>query len=73
MRFYDSDNTVTPTKGNTVLLTDIIAITIALGSAIGLLIHSVRVNARLERDNAYLRNQVREMRKQIGNMVERPF
>ena len=55
------------------LVTDILAITIALVSATGLIIHSVRVNAQLERENRYLRNQVKEMRKQIANMVERPF
>jgi hypothetical protein len=55
------------------LVTDIIAVSIALVSAVGLLIHGARVNARLEKENNYLRKQVREMRKQIGNMVERPF
>lgn len=55
------------------LVTDLIAITIALVVATGLSIHSARVNARLERENSYLRNQVRELRKQIANSVEKPF
>ena len=55
------------------LATDIIAITIVLVTATTLLIHTALNNARLERENRYLRNQVREMRKQIANMVERPF
>ena len=55
------------------LFTDIIAITLVLISASALLIHSARINARLERENNYLRNQVRTMRKQIANAVEKPF
>jgi hypothetical protein len=66
-------NATNLTKGNKVLATDIIAISIALVSATGLLIHSARLNARLEKENRYLRNKVREMRKQMDTMVERPF
>jgi hypothetical protein len=55
------------------LATDIIAISLALVTAVGLLIHGARINARLEKENRYLRRQVKEMRKQISNMVERPF
>ncbi len=66
-------NATNLTKGNKVLATDIIAITIVLVTATTLLIHTALNNARLERENRYLRNQVREMRKQIGKMVERPF
>ena len=55
------------------LVTDLIAIAIALVTAVGLLINTALNNARLERENRYLRKKVREMRKQIDTMVERPF
>ena len=55
------------------LFTDLIAITLVLVLATALLIQSARTNARLEKENRYLRNQAREMRKQIANRVEKPF
>lgn len=55
------------------LFTDLIAITLVLVLATALLIQSARTNARLEKENNYLRGQVRNMRKQIANTVERPF
>ena len=63
----------TTTNGNQMLGTDLIAIAIALVTAVGLLINTALNNARLERENRYLRKKVREMRKQIDTMVERPF
>ena len=53
--------------------TDIIAITIALVTATGLLINTAITNARLQRENRYLRGRLNDMRKQMANMVERPF
>ena len=61
------------TKGTVMLFTDIIAITMVLVIAVGLLIHSALSTARLERENRYLRSRINDMRKQISNMVERPF
>lgn len=55
------------------LVTDLIAVTLVLVVATGALIISARSHARLEKENNYLRGQVREMRKQIANRVERPF
>lgn len=66
-------NATNLTKGNQMLATDIIAITIVLVTGTTLLIHTAMNNARLEKENRYLRNKVREMRKQMNTMVERPF
>ena len=56
-----------------VLFTDLIAVTLVLVVATGALIISARSHARLEKENRFLRNQAREMRKQIANRVEKPF
>ena len=55
------------------LLTDMIAVTLALVAGGILSLSLVRANSRLEKENAWLRNAVRDMRKQIANSVEKPF
>lgn len=55
------------------LFTDLIAIMLVLVVATGLLIHSARTIARLDRENNYLRGQLRDMRKRLANSTERPF
>lgn len=73
MELSDRGNTATKRKETMMLFTDILAITGALIISVGLLIHTALQNARLERENRYLRSRVSDMRKQISNMVERPF
>ena len=55
------------------LLTDMIAVTLALIAGGILSLSLVRANSRLESENAWLRARVSDMRKQIANSVERPF
>lgn len=55
------------------LFTDMIAVTLALIAALVLTLSVTRANSRLERENRYLRARISDMRKQVSNMVERPF
>lgn len=65
---------LTLTKGQTkVLATDYLAIALALTALMITLYKAIKTNARLERENAWLRSRVHSMRKQIATMVERPF
>lgn len=73
MRFSDSGNNATPNERKTVLLTDMIAVTLALVAGGILSFSLMRTNSRLERENAWLRARVNDLRKQLNNAVERPF
>lgn len=73
MQLSDSGNNATPNERKTVLITDMIAVTLALVAGGILSFSLMRANSRLEKENAWLRNAVRDMRKQIANSVEKPF
>jgi cell division protein FtsL len=73
VKSLDSGNHATLTKGNKVLLTDMIAVTLALIAGGILSFSLMRTNARLEKENTWLRGCVRDLRKQLNNAVERPF
>ncbi len=45
--------------------TDLIAIAIALIASVGVIIITIRNNAQLERENAWLRERVSNLRKQV--------
>lgn len=53
-------------------MTDILAILLGV-SALVLITNTTRTNSRLQRENEWLRSRVRNLRKQVGEMVERPF
>jgi len=55
------------------LVTDMIAVSLGLIAALILALSVTRANTRLERENRYLRARISDMRKQMNNMVERPF
>lgn len=55
------------------LATDYLAIGIVLVACMYALVKAGRTNARLERENANLRSRLYVMRKQMTDMVERPF
>lgn len=55
------------------LPTDLIAVSLGLISALILVFSLARTNTRLERENAWLRSRVRDLRKQVEISVERPF
>jgi len=55
------------------LVTDMIAVSLGLIAALILVLSVTRANTRLERENRYLRARISDMRKQMNNMVERPF
>jgi len=52
---------------------DIIGVTIALISALGVLAYAVMQNTKLHRHNMYLRKRNLELAKRLENSVERPF
>lgn len=54
------------------LLTDMIAVTLALIAGGILSLSLVRANSRLEKENAWLRARVHDLRKQVSNAVEDP-
>jgi hypothetical protein len=53
--------------------TDLIAVMIALITSVSVMIIAIKRNAQLEKENAWLRERVTNLRKQVANMVERPF
>lgn len=53
--------------------TDLIAIIIALVTSVSVMIIAIRKNAELERENAWLRERVSNLRKQVSTMVDKPF
>lgn len=55
------------------LVTDVIAVSLGLLASMILIFCLARANARLEQQNSYLRSRISDMRKQMNNMVERPF
>lgn len=55
------------------LPTDLIAVTLGMIGALILVFNLARTNTRLERENAWLRSRVRDLRKQVEISVERPF
>jgi hypothetical protein len=53
--------------------TDLIAVMIALITSVSVMIITIKRNAELERENAWLRERVSNLRKQVSTMVEKPF
>jgi cell division protein FtsB len=51
--------------------TDLIAVMIALITSVGVMIITIKKNAELERENAWLRERVSNLRKQVFNMVDK--
>lgn len=51
--------------------TDLIAVMIALIASVGVMIITIRNNAQLERENAWLRRRVTSLRKQVATVVEK--
>lgn len=51
--------------------TDLIAVMIALIASVGVMIITIRNNAQLERENAWLRERVTSLRKQVATVVEK--
>jgi len=52
---------------------DMVAIMLALVSAMAVIGFAVRLNNRLNTQNMYLRKRNMELTKRMENMVERPF
>ena len=52
---------------------DMVAIMLALVSAMAVIGFAIRVNTRLNTQNMYLRKRNMELTKRMENMVERPF
>jgi cell division protein FtsB len=55
------------------IATDLIAVVIAIVSPLIVMGLTIKKNAQLEKENAWLRERVTNLRKQVSNMVERPF
>jgi hypothetical protein len=55
------------------LATDLIAVLIAIIAPTMVMVITIKKNMQLERENAWLRERVSNLRKQVSNMVERPF
>lgn len=51
--------------------TDLIAVMIALITSVGVMIITIKKNAGLERENAWLRERVTSLRKQVATVVEK--
>ena len=51
--------------------TDLIAVMIALITSVGVMIITIKKNAELERENAWLRERVTSLRKQVATVVEK--
>ena len=52
---------------------DMVAIMLALVSAMAVIGFAIRVNTRLNTQNMYLRKRNMELTKRMENMVDRPF
>jgi hypothetical protein len=51
--------------------TDLIAVMIALVTSVTVMIITIKRNAELERENAWLRERVTSLRKQVATVVEK--
>jgi hypothetical protein len=51
--------------------TDLIAVMIALVTSVTVMIITIKRNAELERENAWLRERVTNLRKQVATVVEK--